>query len=193
MEIYFSDYAVGAGVATAMANSSPAIRLRTSEAMGDPAALARFLAEHAVEPTDTRRITRGDLVQVHALREEVRAALAAPTEQEAVERANTLVARAGRGPLLVPGADGWRWVVGTAPETCIADELAVLTGAGLLGSLHALGHDRFRYCAAPECAGVFVDTSRAGRRRYCSPQICGNRHNVAQYRARRKRDSPDRS
>lgn len=191
MQVYFSDYTVGAGVATALANSSPAIRLRTSETMGDPAALARFLAEHVAEPAGTHQITRGDLAQVHALREEVRAALAATTEQEAVERANALVERASRGPLLVPDADGWRWVVGTAPEAGLADELAVLTGTGLLGSLHALGHDRFRDCAAPECAGVFVDTSRAGRRRYCSPQICGNRLNVAQHRARRKRDPPN--
>ncbi|MFJ9848367.1 CGNR zinc finger domain-containing protein [Streptomyces sp. NPDC101150] len=191
MQIDFSDYAVGAGVATALANSSPAIRVRTSEMLGDPADLARFLAEHAVEPVGTRRITRRDLAQVHVLREEVRAALAATTEQEAVERANALVERAGRGPFLAPNEGGWRWRVGTAPGADLADELAVLAGSGLLAALHALGHDRFRACAAPECAGVYVDTSRAGRRRYCSPQICGNRLNVAQHRARHKREPSD--
>ncbi|MFI9778449.1 CGNR zinc finger domain-containing protein [Streptomyces sp. NPDC051956] len=32
---------------------------------------------------------------------------------------------------------------------------------------------------------MFVDTSKAGRRRYCTPEVCGNRRNVANYRARR--------
>jgi predicted RNA-binding Zn ribbon-like protein len=33
---------------------------------------------------------------------------------------------------------------------------------------------------------MFVDTSRAGRRRYCVPEVCGNRINVAAHRARRR-------
>ncbi|MEK8171675.1 CGNR zinc finger domain-containing protein [Streptomyces sp. M19] len=69
----------------------------------------------------------------------------------------------------------------------LADELAVLTGTGLLGALRTLGHTRFRPCASPVCDGVFVDTSRAGRRRYCMPDLCGNRINVAKHRARRQR------
>ncbi|MEU9116435.1 CGNR zinc finger domain-containing protein [Streptomyces sp. NPDC048483] len=192
MQISFSDYTVGAGVATALANTSPAIRVRTSEALTDPASLECFLADLGIEPAGTRRLTPRDLAQVHALREELRAALAATTEQEAVERANALVERAGRGPFLAPDADGWSWRISTAPEAGIADELAVLTGTGLLGAVHTLGHGRFRGCAAPECAGVFVDTSRAGRRRFCTPQICGNRLNVAQHRARRARNASDR-
>jgi predicted RNA-binding Zn ribbon-like protein len=188
MQIIFSDYTVGAGVATALANTSPAIRVQTREVLTDPTALEGFLVELGIEPGGNRRLMPCDLTQVHALREELREALAASTEQEAVERANALVERAGRGPFLARDVDGWSWRVGTAPEAGIADELAVLTGTGLLGSLHTLGHDRFRACAAPKCAGVFVDTSRAGRRRYCTPQICGNRFNVAQYRARRAHD-----
>lgn len=33
---------------------------------------------------------------------------------------------------------------------------------------------------------MFVDTSRAGPRRYCTPDPCGNRLNVANHRARRR-------
>jgi predicted RNA-binding Zn ribbon-like protein len=32
---------------------------------------------------------------------------------------------------------------------------------------------------------VFVDVSRGGRRRYCMPDLCGNRINVANHRQRR--------
>lgn len=35
--------------------------------------------------------------------------------------------------------------------------------------------DRVRACAGPDCGLLFVDTSRPGRRRWCSMQRCGNR------------------
>lgn len=45
---------------------------------------------------------------------------------------------------------------------------------------------RFRICANDGCRWVFVDTSRAGRRRWCTMQSCGNRAKVARFRTRRK-------
>jgi predicted RNA-binding Zn ribbon-like protein len=45
--------------------------------------------------------------------------------------------------------------------------------------------DRIRECAAPDCALLFLDTSRAGRRRWCSMATCGARAKMAAYRARR--------
>ena len=35
--------------------------------------------------------------------------------------------------------------------------------------------DRVRCCANPECGWLFLDDSRAGKRRWCSMQSCGNR------------------
>jgi predicted RNA-binding Zn ribbon-like protein len=35
--------------------------------------------------------------------------------------------------------------------------------------------DRVRRCANPECGWLFLDDSRAGKRRWCSMQSCGNR------------------
>lgn len=45
--------------------------------------------------------------------------------------------------------------------------------------------DRIRECASPECALLFVDTSRPGRRRWCSSSACGGRERAAAYRRRR--------
>jgi len=45
--------------------------------------------------------------------------------------------------------------------------------------------DRIRQCQADDCALLFVDTSRAGRRRWCSMAACGARAKMATYRARR--------
>lgn len=50
--------------------------------------------------------------------------------------------------------------------------------------------ERLKRCEGSRCALVFVDTSRSGRRRWCSMERCGNRAKVAAHRRRRKeRDS----
>lgn len=66
------------------------------------------------------------------------------------------------------------------------------TGAGLLSTVArdavelftgAFAH-RIRMCGAHGCRLLFVDTSRPGRRRWCSMGRCGNRHKVRAHRAR---------
>lgn len=181
MKIAFNGYVAGAGAATDLVNTSPRVR-SAGDALPDSPALDRFLAEHGMCPGATRK--SDDLAEVHALRDEIRAVLEAD-EDEVARRAGELVARAGTGPRLHRDANGrWQWHAETAPHAALADELAAVFGTGLLGALQSLGHDRFRHCAAPDCDGVFVDTSRAGRRRYCMPDLCGNRVSVANHRAR---------
>ncbi|MET9209619.1 CGNR zinc finger domain-containing protein [Streptomyces sp. BG2AG] len=188
MKIPFSDYAWGAGAATGLVNTSALVRTSTGEVLTDPAALAAFLAEHrlgashgAAAPTDA------DLARVLALRQETRALLEAEDEDEVVAGANGLVARvAPRTTLLRDDAGAWEWFLVTPPDCSAADELAALIGTGLLGALRTLSHNRFRPCSSPVCHGLFVDTSKAGRRRYCMPGLCGNRLNVASHRARRQ-------
>lgn len=188
MKVRFSDYVTGAGAATALVNTSHLVRQSTGEALADPPALVRFLDEHGIHPDalhDGREPGENDLGQAHALRRDIRAVLESSTEEHAADTANALIARAAAGPFLHRDSEGrWQWYVTTAPHASLADELAVLMGTGLLGALRALGHDRFRHCASPACAGVFADTSKAGRRRYCMPDVCGNRLNVARHRAR---------
>jgi predicted RNA-binding Zn ribbon-like protein len=177
-------------VATGLVNTSPTVRATTGEALPDPDALAGFLAEHGLRPdavADGRPLTGSDLREVHFLRREVRAILETETEDQAVAGATVLLGRAARGPVLHRDTGGrWQWYVQTAPGAPLADELAALAGTGLLGTVRALGHERFRPCDAPGCRGVFADTSRAGRRRYCTPELCGNRLNVANHRARKQ-------
>ncbi|MFJ9106722.1 CGNR zinc finger domain-containing protein [Streptomyces sp. NPDC102283] len=66
------------------------------------------------------------------------------------------------------------------------------TGTGLLSTVArdavdlftgAYAH-RIRACGAHGCRLLFVDTSRPGRRRWCSMERCGNRHKVRAHRAR---------
>jgi predicted RNA-binding Zn ribbon-like protein len=46
-----------------------------------------------------------------------------------------------------------------------------------------------RECAADDCSGIYVDTSRGQTRRWCSTARCGNRARVAAHRARRRGDA----
>ncbi|MFD3514773.1 CGNR zinc finger domain-containing protein [Streptomyces sp. NPDC058657] len=186
----FSHYAVGAGVATDLVNTSSFVRTDIGEVLTGPAELSAFLVERDVRldalPPGMAP-TEDDLAEVLSLRQETRALLEADSEDEVIEGANRLAARATSGLSLLRDAEGrLQWHLTTAPGASVADELAVLVGTGLLGVLHTLSHDRFRPCASPTCSGLFVDTSKAGRRRYCIPPLCGNRLNAAKHRARRQ-------
>ncbi len=63
------------------------------------------------------------------------------------------------------------------------------TTMGLANLVADYGVGRSGVCAAADCDRVFADTSRNGRKRYCS-DACANRANVAAHRARRKAAAP---
>jgi predicted RNA-binding Zn ribbon-like protein len=50
---------------------------------------------------------------------------------------------------------------------------------------HPRERSRVRECDGENCGWLFLDTSKAGRRRWCSMDICGNRAKVARHRQRR--------
>ncbi|MFD6053907.1 CGNR zinc finger domain-containing protein [Agromyces sp. NPDC060279] len=68
-------------------------------------------------------------------------------------------------------------LVGQALSTIARDAV------DLLGAANA---ERIRVCAGDDCDIVFLDTSRAGSRRWCSMQRCGNRAKVRAHRARKR-------
>lgn len=75
----------------------------------------------------------------------------------------------------------WAWQNRTALDRPLAE--IALHAESLLGS------DRtalLRHCAAPACERVFLDTSRNGRRRYCTSEGCGTRERVRQFRQRQQ-------
>lgn len=49
--------------------------------------------------------------------------------------------------------------------------------------------ERLKHCANPACSMVFYDQGRNGRRRWCAMSVCGNRHKVSRFRARRAGDA----
>lgn len=196
MRISITDYTVGASLAGDLANTSPTVQAAAGEALPTPNVLMEFLAGHGLRldaVADGRLPIDDDVREVHLLRREVRGVVETETDSQAVAGGAVLAGRAGLRPVLERDPGGrWQWYVPTRPGASLAEELATLIGIGLLGAVRALGHDRFRVCAAPGCRGVFVDISRGGRRIYCRPDVCGNRINVANHRERRRLDSTAR-
>jgi predicted RNA-binding Zn ribbon-like protein len=56
----------------------------------------------------------------------------------------------------------------------------------LVGVIATGATERLRICANDGCRWVFEDTSRTGRRRWCSMASCGNRAKAARHRARKR-------
>ncbi|MGA6205152.1 CGNR zinc finger domain-containing protein [Nocardia testacea] len=69
-----------------------------------------------------------------------------------------------------------------AEDAPIEERVKAYTAAGL-AELYCAAPGRIGQCRRAECPRVFVDTSRNGRRRFCSDR-CANRVNVARHRAR---------
>jgi len=179
MQAVFDDYVAAAGMATELVNTAPGV-WHGEDQLPDGAALAAFVGGYGLSGDD-------DLAAAHEVRDRLRAVLDL-RDPGAIEReASALVAR-GLGTVgLEPDERGrLQWIARPAAGASLADRLALIGGVGVLGALRTLGPERFRDCASETCSGVFIDTSRPGRRRYCMPDLCGNRANVAAYRARQK-------
>jgi predicted RNA-binding Zn ribbon-like protein len=100
-----------------------------------------------------------------------------------------LINEAAARPPLAPAlrADCTRgWAAGAATgaqllSTVARDAVDLLTGPYA---------ERIRMCAGERCHLLYVDTSRPGRRRWCSMEHCGNRSKVRAHRVRRSVGGP---
>jgi predicted RNA-binding Zn ribbon-like protein len=79
--------------------------------------------------------------------------------------------------------DGLKWI----EDEVGAHPLALLAPAARSAGDVLLSVDphRLRRCAAEACDRWFIDTSKNGRRRWCSMERCGNRAKAARHRAKR--------
>jgi predicted RNA-binding Zn ribbon-like protein len=84
--------------------------------------------------------------------------------------------------------DGYDWDVDFKAGTALSLLAQVLWSAGDLLAGPRL--DRVRRCANPECGWLFLDDSRAGKRRWCSMQACGNRAKARRHYHKARSDAP---
>jgi predicted RNA-binding Zn ribbon-like protein len=156
--------------------SQPVEQLRT------PADLARWRSEAGLGHS-RHTLTEADLIDARGLREAIYRVVSAricgdrlPARD--VAAVNAAARHPARTPRLGPQGE-LRW---DDDEPLTAALSAVARDAiELIGGPQA---DRLRECAAPDCAFLFVDTSRSGLRRWCAADRCGNREHVRKHRSR---------
>jgi hypothetical protein len=183
LQVFLSDYPWAAGVATDLVNTAPGVWSGVDK-LPDVTALTSFVTDHGVGNRSSA-FGDADLGAVRDLRDQARVVIDRRDYDALVSGASTLTAGGGTPTLGNDHAGRPAWAVAAADDAPIARQLGLVCAVGILGVLQALGPERFRSCAAPTCSGVFIDSSRPGRRRYCMPGLCGNRVNVANHRARK--------
>jgi predicted RNA-binding Zn ribbon-like protein len=153
------------------------------ELLRDRAALVELLRFYEREKL-AERIAERDVALVRELRDRLRAAFEAVSEDDSVEVINVILEQSGTVPQLVKAGDGWAYRYHEAGAST-HDVLAATTAVALLDVIRAEGWDRFGLCDASPCCCVYIDRSRNRSRRYCS-HLCADRVSQAAYRQRRR-------
>jgi hypothetical protein len=154
------------------------------EDLPTPASLRTFVAGHHVSGVRDRDYD--DVAAIHRVRDRFRAVFGVADPTRVATLVNSLLAEAPVCPRLT-NHDGYDWHVHYfAPGATLADHMAVDGGMALAHVVAGGETDRLRVCEAPDCASVLIDLSRNRSKRYCDARTCGNRLNVAAYRARKR-------
>jgi len=158
------------------------------ERLREPADLDRWLT--AAELPTGAEADHGDLHDARQLRETVNRLVRATIGDQAPRAADLReLNRWARLPALTPQLDSKlrrRWTAEHPVRAALA--LIAREAAELLTS-----PDRtlIRECAAaPSCSLLYLDRSRAGRRRWCEMNRCGSRAKMTNYRDRRNATAP---
>ena len=128
------------------------------------------------------RVLRADLEAAKELREVLWSAAQATVHGRTPEPLLwRSLERAAAQPDLVPVAPGGklRW----SPRSTVTQALSSVAR----DALSLFGTDarlRLRECKNPRCKLLFVDTSRPGRRAWCTMRRCGNMEKTSRYRRR---------
>ncbi|GAA1923892.1 CGNR zinc finger domain-containing protein [Streptomyces sodiiphilus] len=152
-----------------------------TDTLDAPGGLAAFAARH--------RLTLGpeDLPGVRELREALRAACLAHAGAELpADRAAELERWFTGAPLVVRFDGAGRAALAPAAPAPGARELAARIAASVARAEVDGSWQRLKACPAEDCQWAYYDRSPAGRRRWCSMQVCGSRAKMRAYRAKRR-------
>ncbi len=124
------------------------------------------------------------------LRSAIREALAArvgsaPLPQESIAPINAMLHLTEGYDQLVQGdADAREWRLDYVARQQRVEWLLAAMARSAAELIAEGPRAPIRKCAGPACALYFYDTSRTGRRRWCSMAVCGNRNKVAAFARR---------
>lgn len=169
------------------------------EAIGDGRELLGWMVSAGVlDPSEATRLPRrlgakaidAAAAEARRLREWARSWLerwrSAPDGdyQEEVAELNRLLRATPRRSEVIGTAEGLRMVERASVES--ADGLVSLLATQIAALITGEDPELIRQCAGPGCTMLFLDRSRAHRRVFCSPTVCGNRAKVAAFRKRQR-------
>jgi predicted RNA-binding Zn ribbon-like protein len=161
--------------------------------VGTPEALLGWLVAHGSErrgatplpPPDARLLVQ----EAHHLRRDVELLVATyarsgSVNAEAAFGINRILRACPRVRQLVTEAD--RPVL--VERTATAEPVAMLGGIAEAAArlVTTVERARIRPCASPSCGTWFVDTSKGGRRKWCSMAGCGNRQKASVHRSKQR-------
>lgn len=171
------DTEMALGCAVALVNTAGP----TGDTMTDQQALDAFADEWEV--TGSRARNDEELQQVRRLRDRLRVIWR--QDLDGVVRAINTLLREGKALPQLVRHDNWDYHIhATTAEQPLATRLAVEIAMALSDVVRAGELSRLAACAQPDCDCVLIDLSKNRSKRFCST-TCGNRANVAAYRARR--------
>lgn len=155
---------------------------RVYEILHTPADLVTWAGRSRLTPTPALTVTAAEVTAARRLRDTLFEITRArshgePSTARDLDVLNDFAAAAPLIPrITATGARAWLPGAGTALLATVArDAIDLLTGPYAA---------RIRTCSAADCQLIYVDTSRPGRRRWCSMEHCGNRNKVRAHRAR---------
>lgn len=153
------------------------------ERLREPADLARWYQESGLL-TEQIRVTSADLTSARELREAIHRQVKRFIDGRGTSSQDErLLSAAAAHADLVPVLRGGTMM--RVPPASGAARAALSTVArDAITMLATVDRARLHECASPECGLLFEDTSRPGRRRWCSSEACGGRARSAAYRRR---------
>jgi predicted RNA-binding Zn ribbon-like protein len=172
---------IGGSISLDFADTLGNRRAEPIERLATPSDLDRWLRAAGLSDPFRRKAVRNDLADARALRDAIfRLARSAientPADFTDTATINEWASRMPLRPRIVGNhiALTAKHPVESALSTIAADAIELV-----------LGKRRSRIRVCPECRMVFVDTSRPGKRRWCSSASgCGNRAKVRAHRSR---------
>ncbi|WP_103501751.1 MULTISPECIES: CGNR zinc finger domain-containing protein [unclassified Streptomyces] len=153
-----------------------------TDELAAPGGPGRFAAPYGLSLRDD------ELPRLVTLRESLRAVLLHHAGTEVPdERSAPLTPLLEAAPLVVRVAPGGgAALVPASGLTGLRELTARIAAAIALGQARGEWR-RLKACHADDCEWAYYDRSPAGRRRWCSMQVCGSRAKMRNYRSRQRR------
>jgi predicted RNA-binding Zn ribbon-like protein len=164
-----------------LGNTDPAASRSGEDELASVEALATLLAGYSY----SGRIDH-DEPELHAVRETrslLRTVWTLERDAAVVEVNRMLIEAQARPQLARHDASDWH-LHGAAPEAPLAQRMQAEAALAFVDVIRTDAMGRLRICAASDCAGLLLDLSRNGSKRFCSVR-CGNRMNMIAFRERR--------